>query len=102
MNRVWWLYTCALCVLATGLTGCGGGGRGEPSALDSVLIQTESLMAKGQDRAARTYLRDSYFNASGMWRGRSAPEGLRMLGELYQSAALFDSAYFFYDRAREE
>ncbi|MBP1691668.1 MAG: hypothetical protein H6Q32_1020, partial [Bacteroidetes bacterium] len=47
MNRVWWLYTCALCVLATGLTGCGGGGRGEPSALDSVLIQTESLMAKG-------------------------------------------------------
>ncbi|MCC6398253.1 MAG: tetratricopeptide repeat protein, partial [Bacteroidetes bacterium] len=59
-------------------------------------------MAKGQDRAARTYLRNSYFTASTIWRGQSLPEGLRMLGELSQSAALFDSAYFFYDRAREE
>ncbi len=92
----------ATAVLAFGLAGCGGGGRGDPAALDSVLIRTETLLTEGRDLEARSYLRGTYLTTPALWRGPSVPEGLRMLGELYHSAALFDSAFYFYDRSREE
>jgi tetratricopeptide (TPR) repeat protein len=66
-----------------------------------VLIRTEALIAEGQDQDARWYLRDSYLNAPQLWHGPSVPEGLRMLGEMYQASAQFDSAFYFYGRSRE-
>lgn len=89
-------------LLVLAIAGCGGGDRGERTALDSVLIRTETLIAEGRDGEARGYLRDSYLGAPSLWRGPSVPEGLRMLGEMYQSSALFDSAFYFYSRSREE
>lgn len=101
-SGVWVTRLVVSVFLVVAITGCGGGDRGERSALDSVLIRTETLIAEGREGEARGYLRDSYLNASSLWHGPSVPEGLRMLGEMYQSSARFDSAFYFYSRSREE
>jgi tetratricopeptide (TPR) repeat protein len=102
-NKGLWAATVvAMSLLTCVISGCGGGGRGERTALDSVLIRTEALVAQGQDQDARRYLHDSYLNTPKLWYGPSVPEGLRMLGELYQASAQFDSAFYFYGRSREE
>jgi len=98
-----WATRCVVSgVLLLAIAGCGGGHHGERTALDSVLIRTEALIAGGSDSEARAYLRGSYLTTPALWQGPSVPEGLRMLGELYQASAQFDSAFIFYAQSRAE
>lgn len=92
----------AALVAASLLTGCGEDGSRLQHALDSTLTRAEGLMAADRDREAREYLLSSLISAPEIWRGRSLPDGLRMIADLYRASARFDSAMLFFHQAAEE
>jgi len=84
------------------LAGCGDGHQADRTALDTTLTRAEALISDGDDLAAREHLTAHLAAHPDIWTGPSAPDGFRMLGDLSRSAASFDSAIAFYQRAREE
>ncbi len=84
------------------LTGCGDDNRTQRTALDSTLTRAEGLMSVDRDREASEYLLASLTATPDMWQGPSAPDGFRLLGDLYRTSARFDSAMVFYHQAAEQ
>jgi len=95
------LVTAAL-ALPVILAGCGDGQQADRTALDTTLTRADTFIADGNDLEARRYLMNHLAAHPGIWAGPSAPDGFRMLGDLSRSAASFDSAITFYQRAGQE
>ena len=95
-------FVAAALALPTILVGCGDGQQADRTALDTTLTHAELLMSGGRDLEAREYLTTHLAAHPDIWRGPSAPDGFRMLGDLSRSAASFDSAIVFYQRAGKE
>ncbi len=84
------------------LAGCGDGQQADRTALDTTLTRAEAFIAEGNDLEARRFLISHLAAHPDIWAGPSAPDGFRMLGDLSRSAASFDSAITFYQRAGKE
>lgn len=95
-------FVAAALALPTVLIGCGDGQQAHRTALDTTLTHAELLISDGCDLEAQQYLTTQLAAHPDIWTGPSAPDGFRMLGNLSRSAASFDSAIAFYQRAGEE
>jgi CHAT domain-containing protein len=95
-------FVAAALALPASLVGCGDGQQADRIVLDNTLTRAEQLISGGRDLEARQYLITHLAAHPEIWTGPSAPDGFRMLGDLSRSAAFFDGAIAFYQRAGAE